>query len=148
MYRYGLQITHVISDNFGSIESVDVGDYIAVSHLERLVSTVSYNFTCYNFSLQVIHLIPDFLRFIDNVDIANYLVVGYLERSVLALSYIFSCFLLVCNLYESGLQIRCIILDYFGFMDSADIGDFSVLRDLERSGSTLRYFFSCCFSGL
>ena len=39
---------HIFLDHFGFIDSVDIGDYLAVGHLERSVSTLSHKRSCFS----------------------------------------------------------------------------------------------------
>ena len=48
--------------------------------------------------------------------------------------------LLVCKLYNFGLQITHLVLDHFKLMDIVDIGDCLVVEYLERSDLTFVLF--------
>ena len=44
--KFGLQIKHLHLDHLRFMDSVDIGDYLVVGYLERLVLTLGYFFNC------------------------------------------------------------------------------------------------------
>ena len=79
LYKSGLQIMHLISDNFRPMERVDIRDFLVVWYLERLILTLNYFLSRFflvwkfhKFCVQITYIALDHLRILDNVDNGDY----------------------------------------------------------------------------